>query len=208
MSEAHGARKTGKTDLYRTPYKAIIPLRMALSGMRNKTILDPCEGDGRIRKELSLIDPSNKVIGIEKYPDEPYINTLYQSPFDLQEIGLYKDLSVRIQSRDFLSYNKPVDIVAGNPPFSLKKEFISHGLEIAEYTCMLLAMHALSYNEIQEDFTDIPEFLGKIVMRPKLMYSESGEWKPGGTTAYAWLFWKKGNRTRGSWEHYIDLRRL
>lgn len=180
MSESHAARKKSISDLYRTPIPAIPPVILALQHIRG-SFLDPCEGDGRIKNALRATGRS--VTGFDLNPD----------------YGV---------SVDFLGYHKPHDCICGNPPFSLKKAFIDHSMGLSRYTAFLLAMTAVSYNEIQRDYLDIPEYLGRVLMTPKMIMDETGRFKPGGAYSYAWLFWDTECRTRGSWEYYIDVRRF
>jgi len=183
LSQAHAAVKKSNTDLYRTPMPMIVPLVSELQKTRRKTILDPCEGDGRIREALSRIHRSNTVTGIDLYYDE----------WD----GI-----------DFLTYHVPHDIIAGNPPFSLKNDFIDHALGLARDVIFLLSMNTVSYNEFHRRFLDIPEYRGRILMTPKVIMNEQGTFKRGGTAAYAWFFWRNGNRTKDSWERYVDVSQL
>lgn len=180
MAVGHGARKQSSSDLYRTPFPAIPPAVIALRNI-NGSFLDPCEGDGRIRNSLRARGRS--VTGFDLDPD-------CGTPVD------------------FLDYHKPHDCVCGNPPFSLKKEFIDHSMGLSRYTVFLLPMSAVSYNEIHSHYLDIPEFLGKFVMTPKMIMDDTGRFKPGGVYSYAWFFWDTKCRTRGSWEYYIDIRRF
>jgi len=183
LSIAQAARKIGKTDLYRTPEKAIIPLYMILKNERGKNILDPCEGDGRIRRKLESIDPSNQVIGFDLFPD-------FGKPVD------------------FLEHSERYDYIVGNPPFSVKNEFINHALEISRFVIFLLPMSVVSYNIFHREFLDRPEYVGRLLMTPKMFLNSEGTFKPGGTDSYAWFVWDNEHKSRGSVEHYFDLRKL
>ena len=158
MSVASAARKIGKGDLYRTPYRAIIPLKMALSKVRDSKILDPCEGDGIIKNALR--SRTNSVIGFDLFPNH----------------GV---------SVDFLKHSGKYDIISGNPPFSLKGDFIEHGLSISEYVIYILPMSVVSYNIFHRSFLDIPQYMGRILMTPKMFMNASGSFVPGGTDSYA-----------------------
>lgn len=180
MSEASAVRKQRPSDLYRTPRPAIPPVVSSLQYLSG-SFLDPCEGDGRIKNALRR--QGRSVTGFDLEPD-------YGVPVD------------------FLGYHKPHDCIVGNPPFSLKKQFIDHAMGLSRYTAYLLPMSAVSYNEIHRDYLDIPEYLGRLLMTPKMMLDDTGRFRPGGAYSYAWFFWDAECKTRGSWEHYIDLRRF
>jgi len=181
MSTAAAARKTSKGDLFRTPVECIEVLRMILENRQDVSILDPCEGDGRIKR--ALIAPTRSVIGIDLFPD-------YGVPVD------------------FLTHQKHYDIIAGNPPFSLKTQFIDHALTLADTVIFLLPMSVCSYNLFHRKYLNRPEYVGRALMTPKLFFNSAGTWKPGGTESYAWFIWKNGNRTRGSYEYYFDLNKI
>ena len=185
MSISAAAQKRGKSDLYRTPHKAIVPLVKTFSYLRNKKILDPCQGDCRIRQKLETIDKSNTVTGFDLYPSDP-----------------------NVQPVDFLKHYGRYDYIIGNPPFSLKSDFIDHGLEISEYVIFLLNMSTVSYNIFHRNYLNRPEYMGRLLMTPKMFMNSEGTFKPGGTDSYAWFIWKNGHNTRGSFEYYFDLRKL
>ncbi len=181
MSIAKAAAKTSKTDLYRTPYECIECLRQFLNPIKNISILDPCDGDGRIRNALR--SQTRSVVGFDLYPNH----------------GV---------SVDFLKHNKHYNLIVGNPPFSLKNEFIRHSIEYSNYTIFLLPVSVVSYNIFHREFLNRPEYVGRILMTPKLFLNEGGTWKPGGTDSYAWFIWSKHNNTKESWERYFDLRKI
>lgn len=181
MSIATAARKTSKTDLYRTPIEMIQVLKIIMSNVENSKILDPCEGDGRIKNMIR--SRTNSVIGFD----------------------LYTDNGVSV---DFLKHDNQYDYIVGNPPFSLKNDFIKHGLEISDNVIFLLPMSVVSYNIFHREFLDRPEYVGRVLMTPKMFLNAAGSWKPGGTDSYAWFIWNRNNNTSGSWERYFDLRRL
>lgn len=181
MSIASASRKSSSSDLFRTPVEMLVPLVMATQNRKHVKILDPCEGDGRIKR--ALMAPSRSVIGFDLEPD----------------YGV---------SVDFLKHQGRYDMIIGNPPFSLKKEFITHALELAGTVIFLLPMSVVSYNEFHREFLDRPEYVGRILMTPKLFLNEAGTWKPGGINSYAWFFWDKSHSSRGSFEFYFDLRKV
>lgn len=179
MSEAHGARRQKPSDLYRTPVPAIVPIVKSLQHISG-AFLDPCEGDGRIK--LALRAPGRSSVGFDLDPD-------YGPPVD------------------FLKHHRPYDCICGNPPFSIKKEFIDHSLGLSRYTVFILPMSVVSYNEIHSGYLDIPEYMGRLLMTPKIIMNEAGSFKRKGVYSYAWFFWDTKCRTRGSWEYYWDMRK-
>lgn len=176
-----GRRGEAKSDLYRSPHKAIVPVKMALSHVRNSRILDPCEGDGRIKNALR--SPTNSVIGFDKYPSH----------------------GVPV---DFLQHKGQYDYIVGNPPFSLKGPFIDHSLELSRYVIYILPMGAVSYNYFHRNYLDRPEYMGRLLMTPKFFMNAAGTFIPGGTDSYAWFFWDRQCKKRGSFEYYFDLSKL
>lgn len=110
--------------------------------------------------------------------------------------------------QDFLEYSGEKDLIVMNPPYSNKYEFINYARSIARNVLCLLPLNTSNYNMFHREYEDDPEFVGKIQMAPKIFLHDGLEFKPGGTTQYAWYYWKRGNDTETSLTWYRDLKKI
>ena len=181
-------RRTRKTaiqnekDFYQTHPLMVAALVWWFKETQDKTenlkVLDPCSGKNVIYR--GLLKHFINVTKFDKFSGFP--------------------------RRNFLTHNKKYDIIICNPPYSAKYKFINHARELATHVFVLLPLNISNYNMFHDNYQDIPEFVGKIVMTPKMFLSQSTEFKPGGTSAYAWYYWSSDNSTKGSREWYYNLR--
>lgn len=143
-------------------------------------VLDPCCGKGVIYKELETL--FRNVTHFDKYLGD---NKL-----------------------DFLEHKENYDLIIMNPPYSNKNvyRFIDHARKLASSVFCLLPINQSNYNMFHNDYEDIPEFVGKIKMTPKMFLHEGIEFKTGGTASYAWYYWNKDNNTDYSKTWYYNLR--
>jgi len=111
-------------------------------------------------------------------------------------------------NQDFLEYEKEKDIIIMNPPYSRKYEFIDHAMDISRIVICLLPLNISNYNMFHAEYENVPEFVGKVLMTPKIFLHDGTEMKSGGTSAYAWYIWKKDNKTDTSLTWYKDLREI
>ena len=122
---------------------------------RSLKVLDPCEGQGVISKGL---------------------NTYFKK---VSASDLYNDDNI-----DFLETEEKYNIIVMNPPYSAKYKFIDHARKHARYVFCLLPLNVSNYNMFHRQYEDIPEFVGKLQMAPKMFLDETIDFKPGGTTQY------------------------
>lgn len=152
--------------------------------------------EGLVEEELTVVDPccGEKVIGkglIDIFPN------IVQ--FDKFAENCYRE--------DFMEYNPKykVDIIVFNPPYSNKYNFINKAMEISDKVFCLLPLNVSNYNMFHREFEDIPEFVGKILMAPKMFLDQTTDFRTGGTSQYAWYMWSKNNSTNYSLTWYKDL---
>lgn len=175
------AKETEK-DYYQTNPYMVLALKewMLENGFNpNSKILDPCCGEGVIANTL------NKYF---------YDVTFYDK---FHKIPEYR--------RDFLNEVNHPDIIVMNPPYSNKYTFIELAMGLADYVFCLLPLNVSNYNMFHRDFEDIPEFVGKIQMTPKMFLDQTTDFKPGGTAAYTWYVWSNKENSSYSKTWYKDL---
>ncbi len=179
MSIADSNRKKSKTDVYPTLPEQISCLINNFS-FEGLNIIDAGSGDGRIGNTIK--------------------ESCNASCVDFAEIS---------DGVDFLAVNKRYDMVVSNPPFSIKREFISHSMDIAENVIMLLPLQVLNYISFCNDFLDNGRYLGRVTMYPKLFMNSDGIYKQGGNTGYGWFVWNSVSEDMdgSKYEFFEDIRK-
>lgn len=170
-----------KKDFYQTNPYMVKALRFWLTENgfnENLSFLDPCTGKGVICRGLY-----EKFVNIKKFD---------------KFMG-----NIRI---NFLTHTKKYDVVVMNPPYSAKYKFIDHARKHSNIVICLLPLNISNYNMFHRQYEDIPEFVGKIQMAPKMFLDETTTFKAGGTAQYCWYIWDKNNNTDYSKTWYYDLR--
>lgn len=153
----------------------------SLSRFKILKVLDPCCGYGVIQNGLiDVFGKFNPIRGFDKY---------------------FGDVKA-----DFLTHNKKYDLIVMNPPYSSKYKFMLHAMEISKVVIVLLPLNISNYNMFHREYEDIPEFVGKIKMAPKMFLDESTDFHAGGNSQYCWYIWDKDNKTDFSKTWYADLR--
>lgn len=107
-------------DLYRTPRPFIEAVAPALRVQEGMTILDPAAGDGR------WLEPF------------PHCRRLAMEIREEERRGL-EVVADKVAIGNFLSPNvlkirERIDLVVGNPPFSLAEEFVRQGMDLVRRT--------------------------------------------------------------------------
>lgn len=183
MNTIRRTKKTAKRnekDFYQTnPLMVKVLLNWMNNTPLKSSILDPCCGKGVISEGLKT--RFKNVTAFDKFEGETKI--------------------------DFLEMNTNFDVIVMNPPYSDKYRFIDHARKLAESVFCLLPLNISNYNMFHREYEDIPEFLGKIVMAPKMFLNETTEFRAGGTASYAWYYWERENNTDYSKNWYDDLRK-
>lgn len=179
-SMANVSGKRPDSDFYQTPYSMTYKFLEREYFDKNKTILEPCCGEGAILKVL------NK----KGYKNYGYDLLNPMAP-------LYKD---------FFEEKKAFPYIITNPPFRYAKEFIKHSKTLVkEKFAFLLPLNYLHgkerYDSVWLDelfplkkiyiFTRYPMLTDKI--------REDGKYKTG-MMVYAWFVWDKSHIGRP----YID----
>lgn len=186
---ANAIRRIAKTtqeknkDFYQT-YPAMVEVLvdwLKISGISShSSILDPCAGKGVIWKNL-----------------RGYF-------YNIHSIDRYM---IR-RKHSFYLHHQNYDLIVMNPPYGKQKyKFIQKSWKQATYTIALLPYNMCNYNDFHANYMDIPTFVGKIVMTPKVILHEGTDLKLGGTTSYAWFIWNKNHSSTPSQEWYYDLRK-
>jgi len=173
-----------KMDFYQTHYTMVLALKHFMLNIlgisEHSSCLDPCAGKGAIWKNL--------------------IDTFYNIS--------YFDRFLMRRCRSFYLHSKAYDCIIMNPPYKKQKyKFIKKARKQATWVFALLPYNVANYNDFHREYMDIPEFVGKLVMTPKMFLTEDGSFLPGGTNSYVWFIWKQGHSTIGSQEWYDDLRK-
>lgn len=170
-----------KKDFYQTPpacTRALIDFfKNDIKLNPNLSVLDPCAGELAITKELEKFFPQVDVM--DKYMD--------------------------YSGEDFLKTDKSWDIIIANVPYSDKYNFLNKALEVGEKVFAILPQQINNYNVFHKEYMDRPDFVGKLVMTPKIMMHEGQKIVKGGTSSYAWFFWDKHHDRNYSLEWYKNL---
>ena len=171
-------------DFYQTPFPATRALIEFLNPPKDQVILDPCEGKGAITQILRE----------------------YHLPY--KGIDLYPQLS-STEEQDFLHYEESYKLIIGNPPYYLKNDFIEKALTLAVDVWFILPMQVVNYNIFHREYLDREDYIGRLLLTPKfIMSEESGVEVPryGGISSYAWFHWSSSGSSKGSIEHYADIK--
>ena len=169
-----------KKDFYQTnPYmvKSLVNWLKKNNFPAGSKVLDPCCGQGVISEGLK--DFFFDVTAYDKYTGEA--------------------------SKDFLDETEHFDMIVCNPPYSDKYNFIKHSRKLAKHVFVLLPLNLSNYNMVTREYEDIPEFVGRLQMVPKMFLDETTDWKPGGNSQYCWYYWKQEHNTDFAKTWYDDL---
>lgn len=158
-----------KSDLYQTPGKLIDSLFENVIFDEKATVLEPCIGEGEII--LKLFDRF-------KYENIYATELMYGT--------------------NFFNWNKTVDYIITNPPFSLANEFIIKAKKICEYKfAFLMKLNYLQgqwrYNNIyniRDNFPLTKIFIYTRMPTLELTTREDGKYNTG-MQAMAWYIWEK-----------------
>jgi len=175
-------------DFYQTPKKAVEILVHHFKEYNffkpESKVLDPCCGEKAISDVLS--QKFNCVNLIDLYPKEE---------------GILKI--------DFLEFTHAgYDLIVMNPPYSKKKEFINHALSIADDVFVFLPLQVMNYIDFTEGYLDSEQYVGQIIIYPKMILNETQNFKQGGITAYAWFHFSKTRNPTQKYQHYYDMRKF
>ena len=166
MANVSGNRNA--SDYYQTPYSLTEKLLNREYFDKNKTILEPCCGNGAILKVLK--ENNYKCYG-----------------YDINDNN----------HTDFLLQNDKVPYIITNPPFRLAKEFILHMKEVVEEKFALLLplnyLHGKERFDIIWTDKQFPLYKVYVLTRYPMLTQdirEDGKYKTG-MMVYAWYIWDK-----------------
>jgi predicted RNA methylase len=119
------------------------------------------------------------------------------------------DLNFTMRRQNFLTSTKKYDVIIMNPPYGkLKYKFINHARKLAKHVFVFLPMQIVNYNDFHNNYMDIPEFVGKIKMSPKIFLHEGKDLRPGGMSSYGWFYYNSENNYPASIEWYKNLKEI
>jgi len=178
--------KHKEQDFYQTPKKAVEILLYHLKNNNWKPenkVLDPCCGERVI----------SNVIG--SYFKNVGFFDLYPKEYHIPKIDFLKCMRLKY------------DLIVMNPPYSKKKEFIDHALTIADDIFVFLPLQVMNYIDFTEGYLDSEQYIGQIIIYPKMILNETQNIKQGGITAYAWFHFSKFGRG-SKYQVYYDIRKF
>jgi hypothetical protein len=158
-------------------------------------ILDPGAGEGVWGQAAAARWPQAWIIGIDIQPGFPAVVREGPRVYDEWHVG------------DFLTEAREegmdVDLVIGNPPFSLAAEFIRHSLNQLTFGGVCVFLLRLAFLESEQRANGLfrefpPEEVSVCTRRPRF-YGIKGN----GGTAFAFFKWRLGHKgqTRLTWSH-------
>ena len=178
MSATNRRAKRNPYDFYATPEDVVqnVLNHFDLTKYGNE-ILEPSAGNGNICKIVKAMYPNKNLTGLEiREEEQDNLNAICD----------------QVMCGDYLKLNssKKYDIIIGNPPFSLAKEFVEKSLDLLNENGVLIFLLRTAFLESKKrfDFWQSNPVTGLYVLskRPSFL---SG----GGTdaTSYSWFVWDK-----------------
>jgi hypothetical protein len=174
--------KRKANDLYETPLDPIFSLISAVgSEIKDcKAILEPSAGSGNIVRAFAELNWTAVELEAQHKPK-------------LTETG--KEV---VCPQDFLTWEPTLrwDLVLGNPPFSLAKQFIEKSLTLSPKVILLLRL-AITESQARKSFWQEQETNGTLPELLILAKRPSFTGGPTDSTAYCWVYW--GSPRPGTW---------
>lgn len=175
MSSTNRGSKRKENDFYSTPKEALDPILPHLP--KTVEFWEPAAGDGRLI--LWLRESGRTAWGID-------LNHGFVAWMEGEAVGIDKSN----QGRDFLDDKTPRQFIITNPPFSLAQEFVTHSLEVADETMLLLRLNFLGAQKRRDWWkTREPDAIFVLSNRPD--FTGDG----GDSCEYGWFYW--GHRYQG-----------
>jgi len=184
MSATNRGTKRNEADFYATPLETVYALLDNYVGIYPEdTILEPSAGNGNIIRALRNKGFNNWIDAIELRYEETE-NLMLEAN--------------QVFIEDFLSLDKEkfqrYDVIIGNPPYSLAKEFIDKSLELLAPGGRLIFLLRTNFLESAKRFAwwqdTLPNRLYVLHKRP----SFTG--KGTDATSYSWFIWEKSQYTK------------
>ena len=179
MSATNRGNKRSAYDFYATPIECIEKLLdNFIIEKTNINILEPAAGNGNIIKVLKDKGTKGNITAIEIRGEE-YNNLI--------------KLADKVIIDDFLQWNtnKNFDLIIGNPPFSLAREFLEKCFEISNEKTIIVMLLRTSFLESKSryDFWQKHPLSGLYVLSKRPSFTGKGT----DATSYAWFIWNKSS---------------
>ena len=184
MSATNRGTKRKESDFYATPLDAVYALLDNYKGIcPNDHILEPSAGNGNIIKALRKSGYKNFITAVELREEEKN---------NLKENG-----ASEVAILDFLQYGELVninnyDVIIGNPPYSMAKEFIDKSLSLLNPGGRLIFLLRTNFLESKKRFEwwqdRLPSKLYVLSKRPSFTGNGTD------ATSYSWFIWEKSNK--------------
>ena len=179
MSATNRGNKRSAYDFYTTPIECIEKLlNNFIIEKNNINILEPSAGNGNIIKVLRDKGINGNITAVEIREEE--YNKLLK-------------LADKVVIDDFLKWNtnKDYELIIGNPPFSLAREFIEKCFEISNEKTKIVMLLRTSFLESKNRF----DFWQKYPLSGLYVLSKRPSFTGKGTdaTSYAWFIWNKSS---------------
>ena len=179
MSATNRGSKRSAYDFYATPIECIEKLLdNFIIEKTNINILEPSSGNGNIINVLRDKGINGNITAVEIRKEE-YNNLL--------------KLADKVVIDDFLQWktNKNFDLIIGNPPFSLAREFIEKCFEISNEKAKIVMLLRTSFLESKSrfDFWQKHPLSGLYVLSKRPSFTGKGT----DATSYAWFIWDKSS---------------
>ena len=178
MSATNRGTKRKESDFYATPLETVYSLLDNYNDISpDDFIFEPSAGNGNIIRALRNRGFQNRISAIEIRPEEePNLKEIADS------VGIFDFLK---HAPDFIKY----DVIIGNPPYSLAKEFIDKSLEMLKPGGRLIFLLRTNFLESQKRFEwwqdKLPTRLYVLSKRPSFTGNGTD------ATSYAWFIWEK-----------------
>jgi hypothetical protein len=176
MSATNRGSKRIPSDNYSTPMESINAFLDHYYAMNDLTILEPAAGSGNICKAIKNRYPGAYIVANELREEEN------------DNLSMCAD---QIHNEDFLKFEKnsiKYDLIIGNPPFSLAKEFLEHCFKVANDQTDIVMLLRLAFLESRERYKFWKEHpiseLYVLHKRPKFINGKSD------ATAYGFFVWQ------------------
>lgn len=177
MSATNRGSKRNESDFYATPFDAVYSLLRHIDIPDDAVILESGAGNGNIIKALRDRDYSNHIDAVELRESERV------------NLELWAD---NVYIGDYLTMDglNTYDLIIGNPPYSLAREFIDKSLQLLKPGGRLIYLLRTNFLESNKRFKwwqdKLPSGLYTLHKRP----SFTG--KGTDATSYSWFIWTNG----------------
>ena len=193
MSATNRGTKRNEADFYATPLETVYAILDVLPDLNEvKFILEPSAGNGNIIKALRSRDIHGFCIEAMEFREEEKENL--EELADVVTIGNFLT--------DDTKHSK-YDLIIGNPPYSLAKEFIDKSLELLAPGGRLIFLLRTNFLESKKRFEWWQDKLpnGLYVLNKRPSFTGKGT----DATSYSWFIWQK-SRIINDFMRYQEIR--